>query len=210
LASECGETGELHVCEDGVIFEVLTDGRPANPGERGEVVCTNLHAFAMPLIRYRLGDIVTKGTETCKCGSPYATIRAVQGRMIDYFQLPGNRWLHPYAIGTILTGITPSWIHQFQVTQELQNRLVIHIVSSGNPSRQQIEALRAPLADLLGSEVECRIDLVPDIRVEVSGKFRVHRSHVFSAYDSIEWDPLGNMARSNDSKIKTESPAAVH
>ena len=192
LAAECRETGELHVCEDGVIFEVLTNGRPANPGERGEVVCTNLHAFAMPLIRYRLGDIVTKGAEICGCGSPYSTIRAVQGRMIDYFWLPGNRLLHPYALGTILMGVTPSWIGQFQITQELQNRLLIRIVPSGNPSRHQIQALRASLMELLGPDVECRIDLVPEIRFEESGKFRVHRSLVYSAYDGLEWPPLGH------------------
>jgi phenylacetate-CoA ligase len=207
LASECSETGELHVCEDGVILEVLTDGRPANPGERGEVVCTNLHAFAVPFIRYRLGDIVTKGTETCRCGSPYATIRAVQGRMIDYFLLPGNRLIHPYAIGTLLTGITSSWIGQFQVTQELQNRLIIHIVPSGTPSRQQIEALQSSLNKLLGSEVECRIDLVPHIQFEVSGKFRVHRSFLYSAYDGMEWESAGgNIDPLNRSQRDTELP----
>jgi phenylacetate-CoA ligase len=210
LASECGETGELHVCEDGVILEVLTDGRPAHPGERGEVVCTNLHAFAMPLIRYRLGDIVTMGTETCRCGSPYSTIRAVQGRMIDYFLLPGNRLLHPYAVGTILTGMTPSWIGQFQITQELQNRLTIQIVPLGTPRRPQIEALRASLAELLGSDVECRIDLVPDIRFDASGKFRVHRSLVYSAYDGLEWAPLGPVERVDRPKTGIQSPVVSH
>ena len=58
IAWECQETGELHTCDDGVIIEVLKDGRPAAAGERGEVVGTNLHSFAMPLIRFRLGDII--------------------------------------------------------------------------------------------------------------------------------------------------------
>jgi len=45
---ECKETGEFHTCDDGMIVEVLKDGRPAAMGERGEVVGTNLHSFTMP------------------------------------------------------------------------------------------------------------------------------------------------------------------
>ena len=99
IAWECKETGEFHTCDDSMIVEVLKDGRLAVPGERGELIGTNLHSFAMPFIRYSLGDIVTKGLETCRCGQPFSTISAIQGRMIDYFPLPGGRMIHPYEIG---------------------------------------------------------------------------------------------------------------
>ena len=109
-------------------------------------------------------------------------------------------------MGTVLIGITPSWIGQFQITQELQNRLIIHIVPSGHPTRQQIQALRTSLADLLGSDVECRIDLVPTIRLEDSGKFRVHRSLVSSAYDGLEWSASGPTERLKRPEMEPESP----
>ncbi|MDP6106970.1 MAG: hypothetical protein QGI33_00850 [Candidatus Brocadiia bacterium] len=70
IAWECKETGELHTCDDGVIVEVLRNGRPAGPGEQGELVGTNLHSFAMPFIRYRQGDVVTRGAGRCTCGLP--------------------------------------------------------------------------------------------------------------------------------------------
>ncbi|MER3445578.1 MAG: hypothetical protein C4291_01495, partial [Candidatus Dadabacteria bacterium] len=54
IAWECKDTGEFHTCDDGMIVEVINDGRPVATGERGEVVGTNLHSLAMPLIRYRL------------------------------------------------------------------------------------------------------------------------------------------------------------
>ena len=95
IASECQETGESHVCDDGMILEVIKDGRPAAPGERGEVVGTALHSFAMPFVRYRLGDVVTQSSGTCACGQPFSTIRTIQGRMIDYFPLPSGRLMHP-------------------------------------------------------------------------------------------------------------------
>ena len=61
IACECPQTGEMHVMDDTVIVEVLNDGRPVAEGERGEVVVTALHSFAMPFIRYRLEDSVIKG-----------------------------------------------------------------------------------------------------------------------------------------------------
>jgi phenylacetate-CoA ligase len=77
LAWECRHSGDLHTSDDGVLVEVLRDGRPAEPGETGEVVVTNLHAYAMPFIRYRLGDLATRATP-CGCGAPFAALTDIR------------------------------------------------------------------------------------------------------------------------------------
>jgi len=82
MAWECRHSGDLHTCDDGVLVEVLRDGVAVDPGERGEVVVTNLHAYAMPFIRYRIGDLATRGP-ACGCGAPFSTIGEIQGRMIE-------------------------------------------------------------------------------------------------------------------------------
>lgn len=171
-----------------MIIEVLKDGIPAAEGERGEVVATNLHAFAMPFIRYRLGDIVTKGVETCRCGKPYATIQAVQGRMLDYFPLPGGRVIHPYEILLILLHGAASWIRQYQLLQEREDRITLQVVSSPIPTFAELLHAQEAVSSLLGPDVEFLITLVPEINLEPSGKFRVSRSLVRSAYDGIEWN----------------------
>jgi phenylacetate-coenzyme A ligase PaaK-like adenylate-forming protein len=186
IAWECQETGELHTCDDGVIVEVLKDGRPAATGERGEVVGTNLHSFAMPLIRYLLGDIVVKGSETCRCGQPFSTIRTVQGRMIDYFLLPGGRALHPYEI--VIHLVDTSWIRQYQLVQEREDRVVLRVAPSFAPSPRQLASLEEAVSARLGQGVEFQVVLVPEIQIEMNGKFRVSRSLVRSAYDGIDWD----------------------
>jgi len=177
IAWQCKETGELHTCDDGIILEVLKDGRPAAAGEQGEVVGTNLHSFAMPFIRYRLGDIVTRGSETCKCGRPFSTIRAVEGRMVDYFPLPDGRVFHPWKILPILYD-KARWIRQYQIVQERKDRIVLRAVPSVTPSQQQLALLQEAVAVLLGNGVEVRVVLVPEIQMEPSGKFRVFRSLV--------------------------------
>jgi phenylacetate-CoA ligase len=98
MAWECRHSGDLHTCDDGVLIEVLVDGRPAEPGERGEVVVTNLHAYAMPFIRYRIGDVATREAP-CGCGAPFAAIgeiRSSSGLPLDRIQPaadPGRRML---------------------------------------------------------------------------------------------------------------------
>jgi len=91
---QCRETGELHLCEDNVIVELLKDGRPARTGESARLVGTALHSFAMPFIRYELADMVTVGSEACSCGEPFATIRRVSGRIPSSTgsRCPADEW----------------------------------------------------------------------------------------------------------------------
>jgi len=127
IAWECSRGTRLHVADDSVILEVLKDGRPAEPGEAGEVVATRLHAFAMPFIRYRLGDLVTRGPGPCPCGAPFSTILTVQGRMTDYFQMPDGRLLRPYELVIIIHQQAARWVGQFQLTQETRERVVLRV-----------------------------------------------------------------------------------
>ncbi len=188
LGWECPQTGEFHVCDDGVILEVLCDGRPVAPGGRGEVVVTNLHAYAMPFIRYRLGDVVTRGGERCACGQPFSTIRAVQGRMIDYFLLPDGRLLHPYQIVAGLVEDHKLWFRQYQLVQERMNRIILRVVPLAPPTAEQIAQVERLVFPLLGPGVEFRVQVVDDIPLDETGKFRPSRSLVHSDYDGIRWD----------------------
>ena len=172
---ECKETAELHTCDDGTIVEVLKDGRPAGPGEEGELVGTNLHAFAMPFIRYRLGDVVRNGSPRCRCGQPFATIREVQGRIVEYFELPDGRILHPWEIVLVFFRTAP-WIRQYQLVQERQGRIILRAVAGVIPSPRDLAFLTEAVGTILGPEVEFTVELVPEIRPEPSGKVRVFQS----------------------------------
>jgi phenylacetate-coenzyme A ligase PaaK-like adenylate-forming protein len=181
---ECHLSGELHTCDDAVIVEVLRDGQPVGPGEEGEVVVTNLHAYAMPFIRYRLADLVTRGSDQCACGQPFSTIRAIQGRMIDYFTLPDGRKLHPYRILERLLPGGDAWIRQYQLLQDRPDRIVMQVVPSEAPQPELQDRISRAIAPLLGSGVEFQVRVVDAIPLERSGKFRHSRSLVAANYDS--------------------------
>ena len=183
LGWQCGDNGQFHTCDDGVILEVLHEGRPAEPGERGEVVVTNLHAYAMPFIRYRLGDIATRGEHGCACGRPFSTIGSIQGRMIDYFPLPDGRVIHPYQILSSFIGGGDAWIRQYQLLQERPDRIVLRVLPAHAPEPDRLASLERSVLPLLGPSVEFRVQLVDDLPLEHTGKFRPSRSLVHSLYD---------------------------
>ena len=68
---------------DRLIVEILRDGGPVAPGELGEVVVTDLYSYAMPLIRYRMGDLARAGSGPCRCGLGLPVLDAVEGRCGD-------------------------------------------------------------------------------------------------------------------------------
>jgi phenylacetate-CoA ligase len=189
IAWECRHSGDLHTCDDGVLVEVLQDGRPAEPGERGEVVLTNLHAYAMPFIRYRIGDLATRSSG-CHCGSPFASIGEVQGRMIDYFPLPDGRLLHPYEIVTRLVWGPGEWLRQYQLVQERRDRVVLYAVTDGPPSAERLEEIGRAVRPSLGPGVEFEVRVVERIPFEATGKLRPSRSLVHSEYDRLRFAPV--------------------
>ena len=186
IASECPRGGTYHICDDNVIVEVLKDHSSAlaiDPGESGELIGTSLHFAAMPIIRYQLGDIVTRGPERCACGSPFTTLTAIQGRMNDFFPLPDGRLLHPYLIGTAVWKPSLEWMHQYQVIQQRRDRVLMRIVPLRHPNAGQIADLERVLGDVLGPLVQLSFQIVDNIPEEPNGKFRIYRSLVESEYN---------------------------
>jgi phenylacetate-CoA ligase len=189
IAWECRHSGDLHTCDDGVLVEVIRDGRPAEPGERGEVVLTNLHAYAMPFLRYRIGDLATRA-DVCRCGLPFGSIGEIQGRMIDYFPLPDGRLLHPYEIVTRLVWGPGEWLKQYQLVQERRDRVVLYAVTDGTPSAERVEGIGRAVRPLLGPAVEFEVKVVERIPMDATGKLRPSRSLVQSEYDRLRFAPV--------------------
>ena len=189
IAWQCPQADTLHVADDSVIVEVLKDGRAATPGESGEVVITRLHAFAMPFIRYRLGDLVTQGDSPCPCGAPFSTVLTVQGRMLDYFPLAGGRLFHPYELVAVIVQHAARWIGQYQIAQERPDRVVVLVKPLATPSPGEVTALEQAARACLGPGIDFQVRLLTrDIPLETNGKFRMARSFVESVYDGIDWE----------------------
>lgn len=112
----CGHGDGLHVCEDEVILErVDGSGVPVGPDEPAtRTLATGLANRTFPFIRYDLGDQVLPLAGPCPCGSAFARIADIGGRLDDDFRY-GDVIVPPIAFRHLL-GTDPR-ISEYQVTQ---------------------------------------------------------------------------------------------
>lgn len=100
--TECPEGHGGHHHPELLIVEILdTEGKPVPPGTEGEVTITTLGVEAMPLLRYRTGDICTYHTEPCKCGRNTIRLSPIIGRHQHMIKYKGTT-LYPPALFDIL------------------------------------------------------------------------------------------------------------
>ncbi len=81
VSFECHEAQDgLHIAEDHFMVEIIDPKtlKPVAEGEFGELVFTSLTKEALPIIRYRTGDIAALTTEKCKCGRTSARMTRVK------------------------------------------------------------------------------------------------------------------------------------
>jgi phenylacetate-CoA ligase len=172
VAWQCPQGSALHTCDDAHIVEVLHGDRPAREGESGEVVVTSLYSYAMPLIRYRLGDTAVRGATPCACGRHLGTIQEIEGRVFERLMLPGGRVINPHFIGRLL--IAEPGIIRYQVIQDRQESVGIRLVLRAGAELDR-ERLAAAIQPILGPAVDLQFVVVPDISSDSTGKFRVYR-----------------------------------
>jgi phenylacetate-CoA ligase len=107
VAAECREVRQgLHVQEDHFLAEVVDPetGEALSAGEEGELVFTTLTKEALPLLRYRTGDIASLTDEPCACGRTLARMSAVRGRRDDMLIIRGVN-LYPSEVEHVLLGV---------------------------------------------------------------------------------------------------------
>lgn len=90
-AITCGAFTGMHIRENDLLFEIIDDeGNPLPRGEPGELVVTTLSRLAMPLIRYKTGDMTYLYPDICGCGSEVLRMGPVNRRDSLMVELDGR------------------------------------------------------------------------------------------------------------------------
>jgi phenylacetate-CoA ligase len=174
IAHAC-EAGRLHLCEENLLVETVTGDRACAPGEIGEIVVTELNNRAMPLIRYRLGDLGALAAEPCPCGRTLGVIEGIRGRVMDVLVDRRGRRFHGDQVIYLFEQAAREGldVRQFQCVQETVDRFRIRIV----PGNAPIEAVRgyveARLRQDIDPEAVFLFEVVEAIPRAPSGKMRV-------------------------------------
>lgn len=177
IACECEEHKGLHVCTPTQYIEVLReDGTFAEPGEIGEIVVTSLINYAMPLIRYRIGDMGAWSEKECSCGRGFPLLERITGRTTDTFITEDKTKIY----GEYFTHIFfhQDWIKKFQVIQEEINLVNILIVLKEKVEKpdvyynKEIIDINQKVKFVMGKNCNVHINFLEDIPPSASGKYR--------------------------------------
>jgi phenylacetate-CoA ligase len=167
---ECHLHKGLHVFTEGVVLEILNkDGQPAEPGEIGQVIITDLFNRAMPLIRYKIGDMATASNgRICDCGNPLPLIEKLLGRdrdiILDSYGNPKPGYLFTEVI------LDMNLSAQFQVVQPAKDSLVVKIVKE-NIAGLDVAKLKVEFQEIVGPLVNIEFNFVTEIPRDPSGKY---------------------------------------
>lgn len=170
IAHEC-PGGGMHILEQHVLLEIVDDvGRPAPAGATGEIVITHLDAWAMPLLRYRTGDLGRLLPQTCTCGRTLAQLGVVAGRRTDHLVAADGSLQH--ALSAIYVIRELATVRQFQIHQDVERNVRVSVVPAEGFSARDAEHIRGGLRQRLGRDLDVRVQLVRAIALEKSGKYR--------------------------------------
>ena len=107
VAGECEARDGLHVMDDHFLPEIIdpVSGAPCGEGVQGELVLTTLTKRALPMIRYRTGDVTALTTAPCRCGRTSARIARLKGRADDMLVIKGVN-VFPSEVEAALLAVT--------------------------------------------------------------------------------------------------------
>jgi phenylacetate-CoA ligase len=161
IALQCPKHDHLHVMSGLTQLDIVDDaGAPCAVGQPGRVLVTSLHSYAMPLIRYELGDMAEWG-EACDCGITLPVIRRLWGRTRHRLRLPSGELRPMPAMGDDIGVVAP--VRAFQVRQYRDGDIEIVCKVSRPLSAGESQGLADILRGIVSAELAVFVREVDEI-----------------------------------------------
>jgi len=169
MALQCPEHEHYHVQSEMIYMEILNDDdQPCSPGEIGRVVITSLHNFAMPLIRYEVGDYAEVG-EQCACGRGLPVLKRIVGRTRNMVRTPEGKCYWPSFPSADWVSVAD--IQQIQLRQTALDKIDILVAMEGQLSEQEEQQLTKNLQSSLNYPFTLTFNCVESIPMQKNGKY---------------------------------------
>lgn len=165
VAWECRKKEGMHMDIDAHLLEFSKDNEEAAVDETAEMILTNLHNFAFPLIRYRQGDFGVKSSHKCSCKRTLPIMKKLHGRANDFIKSRTLGYLSPIKFDLVFGKF--NGILQYRLVQEKIDRFTVYLIvndSFHNWSKKEIkENIKKLLKD-------------PDVTIEYRFPKKLERS----------------------------------
>lgn len=171
VAAEKGDGRGLYLFEPSYYFEVIdSEGKQVLDGETGELVVTDFFNYAMPLIRYRTGDMVRIEPNSGKSEIAWRRLAKISGRVVDLLVRPDGSRIAGQAMIMLLrqSGIRT----KVQVVQNSPDRLTVKYLTSESIDEEVRSRLRQSVIELFRAEIELVYEAVEKLDYDKSGKYR--------------------------------------
>lgn len=180
IAWQCPARQQYHIDSYALIVQFLDEnGDEVSEGERGEVVCTSLFNYAMPFIRYSVGDIGIPSGDDCPCGLTLPLMKMIEGRKDSLLTLPDGRLISPrtFTIAMNMFKFVRD-IDQFRIIQKDKDFFVLYIKKKKVTIDERIleNALVNHFSNMLNlskDEVTFKVEFCNNISFDQTGKFKV-------------------------------------
>jgi phenylacetate-CoA ligase len=170
IAAQCPDCGEYHISAETILVEVLRDdGSTASPGETGRVVVTPLYSYAMPLVRYELGDLAEVGSAVPSCNRGLPALRRILGRDRNFFRFRDGTKLYPNVASFQLDRFAA--VKQWQIVQTDFDHIEIRYVPELPGENINAGCLAERVSAVLRQPVNVVLRAVEKIERSPSGKY---------------------------------------
>jgi Coenzyme F390 synthetase len=171
IAAQCS-CGNYHIFEDINYIECVNDSNTTD-NEPGIIVGTNLHNYAMPMIRYVQNDLGTLIEKDCGCGWKFRHLVNLQGRKNDSFLMPSGKEISSGFLLDATYEILLTWrdaVVDFCLIQRAFDQIVLQVI----PDAGWTASIEAKIIERFGQFFETgvgfRIDIVEECEKTKSGK----------------------------------------
>ena len=170
---ECSAQNGIHLWEDTYLVEVINPKtlEPLPPGETGELVITSINREAMPIIRYRTGDLTSIIPGPCPCGRTHIRVTRFKGRVDDMIVVKGAN-IYPQQIERILM-LIPGVGRNYLITLHGLDEMLIQVeldAETFDGELRKLENIKNSITTQIRGEVQVKpqVELLPPGSLPVS------------------------------------------
>ena len=155
-----------------VKLEIVDDeGNEVEDGQIGHVIVTNLNAYSMPLIRYRIGDLAIKLPKSQKpknAALGFPCLAKVIGRDTDLVKTPSGKYMVVHSFTGIFEHIPE--IKQFYVVQERIEGMIIKYIPNEHFTSEILDKVKQIILDYLQEDFDIQFEEISEVPPTPSGK----------------------------------------
>jgi phenylacetate-CoA ligase len=179
IAGECAAHRGLHVFPWGCYVEIVdSEGNRLPAGMEGNIVVTCLSNYAMPLVRYQIGDRgILSAESSCVCGRRGQMLERVLGRNDDVFKMEDGTQVNGGYVSVLL--YFRPWVLKYQIVQKSYSSILFKIKKTEEDcDPEELADITRKVRALMGEKCRVDFEFVDDIPNSPSGKFRYTISEV--------------------------------